>query len=845
MELKLDDLYVPLTAEAPSEADNAPEDGEDSKPAGLRTGSTAGANPISLRDLLAQGNHLIVTGAAGCGKTTVLQHIAWTLAEALRTGNERLATDRLGLTGPLPLPIYLPLSLYGEHRRKFADDPDRSLLSLPTYIKDYLLERQAALRLPPDFFAAVLDQGKDVLLLLDGLDEVANEELRVDVSQAVQGLCSGRKHARFVVTCRTAAYSGRSLLLRPFQEIKVDPLSPELVAELIGHAYRARYPKPTDQDRRDREAAELIASVERLEAARAGRLGDSEEARLVTTPLMVRMILIVRINRNRELPDQRAELYSEVVSALVTASYSFPRDENAARQVRQIGGDPQLRLDMCQHLAFELHGRGKEAGRDIEEQELKDLLCRYLTERRKKSQEDATRLVDDFVLASRQRGGLLQVLAGYYRFTHLSFQEFLVARYLAEVERAPEKIAAYLAQPGQVLDPWWREPALLTAGYLTIPAEELSEPAAALIRGMACLDDENPPVSAESLGAAELAATSFLEWRGDDATRRQLAQRLSDLLRNASIGGAPPRVRASAGRALARVGDPCCGVGLNAAGLPDIAWSAVIPPGEFIMGNTQETDDMAYPDEAPPHPERIAEPYRISVYPITNEQYGAFMRGEGYRDADYWNEARTAGRWKDGRVRRAYVKGVEGDKIEWAEEWADAPASFGSPFDLPNHPVVGMCWYEVLAFCRWLSEKSGQKIELPTEAQWERAARGLDGRRYPWVGDITPDHANYEMNVGTTTAVGVFPKGKAECGALDMSGNAWEWCRTKWRGNYDTPPDDDPAEEALRVLRGGSSFDGARLVRCAYRGWNYPYVRLVYLGFRVVVSPSGSGLWPL
>jgi formylglycine-generating enzyme required for sulfatase activity len=161
-----------------------------------------------------------------------------------------------------------------------------------------------------------------------------------------------------------------------------------------------------------------------------------------------------------------------------------------------------------------------------------------------------------------------------------------------------------------------------------------------------------------------------------------------------------------------------------------------------------------------------------------------------------------------------------------------------------------------MAFCRWLSEKLGMAVSLPTEAQWEKAARSDDGRRYPWGGELTPDHANYgetgigetgigetgigETGIGETTAVGIFPRGASPYGVLDMSGNVWEWCLTKWSYDYTTPADDNAEGDDWRVVRGGSFRDNERLVRCASRSWYNPDVGDLSLGFRVVVSPRNS-----
>ena len=287
VELSLQDVYVPLAATPlPTARDRLK--GQLERRASRRAASrmeaaaelglsAAPPERITMQDLLHQGERLVLIGAPGCGKTTVLQHIAWTLAEALRTHQPYLATARLGLSGALPLPIYVPLSLYADHRRQFATDPDPHRRQLATFINHYLVERQAGLHLPEDFFATLLDQGQHVLLLLDGLDEVPNEDERALVSQAVRDLTHGRPQARLVVTSRTQAYQGKAVLGDEFRVVQVLPLDPEHVDTLIHLAYRAIYPTEVERDTRERQATDLVAGVTKLEAERAARLGATDE----------------------------------------------------------------------------------------------------------------------------------------------------------------------------------------------------------------------------------------------------------------------------------------------------------------------------------------------------------------------------------------------------------------------------------------------------------------------------------------------------------------------------------------------------------------------------------------
>jgi formylglycine-generating enzyme required for sulfatase activity len=283
--------------------------------------------------------------------------------------------------------------------------------------------------------------------------------------------------------------------------------------------------------------------------------------------------------------------------------------------------------------------------------------------------------------------------------------------------------------------------------------------------------------------------------------------------------------RVQAGRSLALAGDPRSGVGLDEDGLPAIVWQA-IPAGTFLMGS-KNAEEGARSAEKPQHKQLIPNAYQISRYPVTNAQYNAFIQAGSYDQERYWTKA--GWNWRQG-------------------EDVSGPREFGHPFGLPNHPVVGVSWYEAVAFCHWLTEQLRERgeldhehvISLPTEPQWEKAARGTDGRIYPWGDNPDPDRANYkDTGIGDTSAVGCFPKGESPYGALDLSGNVWEWCLTKWEDSYqDYKQDDNPGGDAWRVLRGGSFYGTSRLARCAYRALINPYNRNDNYGFRVCVSPS-------
>jgi len=147
-----------------------------------------------------------------------------------------------------------------------------------------------------------------------------------------------------------------------------------------------------------------------------------------------------------------------------------------------------------------------------------------------------------------------------------------------------------------------------------------------------------------------------------------------------------------------------------------------------------------------------------------------------------------------------------------------------------------------MAYCRWLAEVTGEPYRLPSEAEWEKGARGTDGRIYPWGDQWDEKRCNSaEGPKDNTTPVGAYPQGASSYGLLDMAGNVWELCSTLFR-DYPYQPDDgreDLEADDFRVLRGGSWFCPQRLVRCACRDWADPSCDFGFdVGFRVAAYPA-------
>ena len=226
-----------------------------------------------------------------------------------------------------------------------------------------------------------------------------------------------------------------------------------------------------------------------------------------------------------------------------------------------------------------------------------------------------------------------------------------------------------------------------------------------------------------------------------------------------------------------------------------------IPAGEVHIGSDPTKDARAQKAEQPQHVLSLGA-YQIAKTPVTNDAYLAFVQATNRPPPSHWVDGRP-------------------------------------PRGQEDHPVVQVSWHDATAYCRWLSSITGRAYRLPSEVEWEKAARGGDGRLYPWGNQWQAGRCNTsEDGTWDTTPVDAHPKGASPYGLLDMAGNVWEWTHSLY---HSYPYDPADGREALdvpdrRVLRGGSFGYKADLARCAYRMRLGPEALGRDIGFRVTLS---------
>lgn len=761
------------------------------------------ARRIPTQEMIDREPRLLLLGDPGSGKSTLVNFLTYVLAQAGRAKDPAPWLERLE---PWSHKSILPLRIIlREFAATLSTESERGRANLLLRYLETVLDEWGLTLFWPHLRRMLGDGSQSTLILLDGLDEVPSDLRRV-VVESVGDFAGRYAWHRYLVTCRPYAYIGQPWRLNGFRQVTLAPFNEQQVTHFI----TAWYDELARRGRFTR--AQATARAGRLQAAatRADLRGLAER------PLLLTVMALLHTFRG-QLPDDRVELYRWAVDLLLHRWEGRVGDEQGILETLALPGLKMSDLEAgLYEVAFRAHQHQGEAEGtvDIAEGDLRNWLAPYLG--------GSWDRAGDFVDYIRERAGLLvRHKPAAYTFAHRTFQEFLAACHLTGHSDFPTE-AARLARR----DPdRWRVVYVLATSH----ASRTHRLGSALSAVNALCPEPCVPESKtrdDDWRAAALAGEALIEIglvgvHREPMGRAVLERTKSWLAELLEAGALEPVERASAGRVLAHLGDPRPGVVAHPDGLPDIMWCH-IPGGPFVMGS-REGEEGTYNNEYPQHTVEVAE-FCIGKYPVTNAQYARFIEVGGYHERRYWTEAGWTWRQNIAREKPTYW-----DNPTW---------------NLPNHPVVGISWFEAVAYTRWLAEVTGRSCRLPTEAEWEKAARGTDGRIYPWGDEWAEDHANTsETYIGRTTAVGAFPAGMSPCDASDMSGNVREWCSGAGHrvASYPYSAHDgreDVERDVFRALRGGSWGFDWRNVRCAYRYAAHPSYWLGSIGFRVVFPGS-------
>jgi formylglycine-generating enzyme required for sulfatase activity len=252
---------------------------------------------------------------------------------------------------------------------------------------------------------------------------------------------------------------------------------------------------------------------------------------------------------------------------------------------------------------------------------------------------------------------------------------------------------------------------------------------------------------------------------------------------------------------------------------------ARIPAGDFLMGAADAEDD-----ERPVHRVYVSE-FFIGRFAVTHDEYARFIRATGHPAPGIRGLPMIAHGERDSLFRELAAPYV------WDHD--QPPAGHGS------HPVVLVRYDDALAYCRWMSVTLGRTVRLPTEAEWEKAARGgTDGQRYPWGNDLDPSHGNFLTDAAIKHQRGTRPTGTYPpnaYGLYDVCGNVWEWVSDWYSADYyglgEMRDPAGPEWGSMRIVRGGSWVnDDVSMLRCAYRHKVPPDTYAYSVGFRIVCA---------
>ncbi len=689
---EIDRLYVPITT--------ASRDDRESKPIPL--------------DRALSATRLVIQGDAGSGKSTFLRRVAHELVRP--TGPQA----DLPIRG---LPLFVRVSDLDTHIRDFEGKPGAPPGHHPArWFAHYFAS--GGWGLGEAFLERQLDEGK-ALLLVDGLDEAPNEARRQVIAALFEDATRRFPKARFLVTTRPAAYTGKSVLAG-FELAKIEPLDDDAVSQFLRLWSQCLYGG-------QQEAAD--AHRKELERALAEKPDIKNMSR---NPVMLTALAVVHWNDKR-LPEQRAELYESVLNWLAESRADQSEQRKATPPKACLAALAELALDMQDNPGgrlVEIDRHGAEA-RMVESKPPSDFL-------------DAE-LLDSGILIARDRK---------LRFWHLTFQEYLAARRLGGLEG----YGSLFRKESPLFQPEWRETMLLLGGVIEQQGHGRLKALLERIKDQAAGFPDKVRCAALVAGMLrDLRPTGF---QLDEPWWGQLVGEMALLFREGGADEVDIRDRAAAGEAL---GDRHPFLRTPR----DRDYWVSIPGGRFRMGDKSQPDWASATER-----EAQVDAFEIGKYPVTVWEYSRFVANGG-RQPDEWDSQR----------------------------------------EHPSRPVVDVSKSDAEAYCKW----AGNRCRLPTEEEWEFAARGAARRKYAW-GDDEPNEARCNISgwIGAPSPVGLFPKGRTpDTGLYDMTGNVFEWTSSEFKSGSGT-----------FVLRGGSWNGNSGVAACAYR-YDSLLNHYRWVGFRV------------
>jgi formylglycine-generating enzyme required for sulfatase activity/predicted ATP-binding protein involved in virulence len=805
---------------------------------------------LSALEMLNKHKHLVLLGDPGSGKTTFVNFVSLCLAgEALKDPQVNLKL----MTQPLPgkytsqvwehktlVPVRVILRDFvasgfpsNNFERATADHFWKYIESElhRTYLSDYT----------PYLKQELLTRGG--LILFDGLDEIPEADARrVQIIQVVEDVMRVFYLCRILVTSRTYAYQKQAYKINGLKEAILAPFKKEQIALFVDHWY-THIAEIRNLNRNDAKGRAVLLKRAINNSKRLQELAER--------PLLLTLIASLHAWRGGSLPEQREELYSNAVDLLLDwwERPRIVRDEKGNIILLQPSLMEWLKVDrkrirgLLNQLAYEAHKNQPDltGTADIAEEALVSGMLQISN-----LNINPGKLLEYL----RDRAGILLSRGiKVYTFPHRTFQEYLAACYLIDKD-FPEHVSTLVKKDLNR----WREVTLLAASK----AVRGSESSVWILADELCYKNiDSYDLTLEEINGVFIAAQALIENARLEIISKSNYEKLNRVRHGLTyfMQGAqlPAMERTNAGNLLAKLFD----VRKEIMTIEDMMF-CFVRGSDFIMGGDKQKDQFSFDNEMPLHNVYLSS-YYISRYPVSNSQYRYFVEDGGYRNPEYWKEAIEDGKWKNGKYDGHNQAGLN-----------------GYPFDLPNHPVVSISWYEATAFTRWLTEKSHKQnllsgdiiIRLPTEAEWEKASRGglqrpdkaqikrlaenifvsmniqmvaneNNTRVYPWGDEFDNDKLNFgTAGINATSAIGCYQSGKSVYGCEEMSGNVWEWCQD-WHGKYLNINEINPSGQLSgteRIIRGGAWNTKGRYCRSSGRGFRKPSSRSNDCGFRLILS---------